>query len=122
MKRIIGLAAVSLTALHLGGCGSSSGTPGPGSTSSGNGDPATGSTTTPAVMRPLFVVSTGVLPYPTDLYFAGSTDGTLRLPSTPFLPNAAAINSLDGFSTTAPITVRFSAPLNPATITPAEAR
>ena len=63
-----------------------------------------------------FVPLSGVLPYPTDLYFSGSTDGTLNLPSTPFLPNAPAINALDGFSTVATATARFSAPINPATI------
>ncbi len=61
----------------------------------------------------------GVLPYPTDLYFSGSTDGTLNGPVTPFLPNAATINALDGFSTVASSTVRFSAPINAATISPA---
>ena len=60
-----------------------------------------------------------MLPYPTDLYFSGSTDGTLNSPVTPFLPNAATINALDGFSTVASSTVRFSAPIDPATISPA---
>ena len=35
---------------------------------------------------------------------------------TPFLPNATTINALDGFSTVASSTVRFSAPINAATI------
>ena len=50
---------------------------------------------------PNFAPLSGVLPYPTDLYFSGSTDGTLNSPVTPFLPNAATINALDGFSTVA---------------------
>ena len=58
----------------------------------------------------------GVLPYPTDLYFSGSTDGTLNMPTTPFLPNAASVNALDGFSTVATATARFSAPIDPLTI------
>ena len=61
----------------------------------------------------------GVLPYPTDLYFSGSTDGTLNSPVTPFLPNAAAINALDGYSTNASATARFSAPIDPATVSAA---
>ena len=118
MNRILNVFALAISAALLTACGGGS-TPGAGSQSTGNGDPSGGGSTTPAPMRPLFVVATGVLPYPTDLYFFGSTDGTLRLPSTPFLPNAAAINSLDGFSTTAPITVRFSAPIDPATLSAA---
>ena len=117
MKRIHVLAALGLSVLVLGGCGGGSGGPGPGSQSAGNGDPA--GTSAAAAMRPLFGVATGILPYPTDLYFAGSTDGTLRLPNTPFLPNSPAINALDGFSTTAPITVRFSSPIDATTLSPA---
>jgi dienelactone hydrolase len=118
MNRILKVFALAIPAMFLAACGGGS-TPGAGSQSTGNGDPAGAGTTSPAPMRPLFVVATGVLPYPTDLYFVGSTDGTLRLPSTPFLPNADAINSLDGFSTTAPITVRFSAPIDPSTLSAA---
>ena len=117
MKRIHVLAALGLSVLVLGGCGGGSGGPGPGSQSAGNGDPA--GTRAAAALRPLFGVATGILPYPTDLYFAGSTDGTLRLPNTPFLPNSPAINALDGFSTTAPITVRFSSPIDATTLSPA---
>jgi len=51
--------------------------------------------------RALFAPLSGILPYPTDLYFSGTTDGTLNIPASPFLPNAAALNQLDGYSTTA---------------------
>lgn len=118
MKRILNVFVLAFWTMTLAAC-SAGLTPGAGSQANGNGDPANSGTATPAAMRPLFVVATGVLPYPTDLYFAGSTDGTLRLPSTPFLPNAAAINQLDGFSTTAPISVRFSAPIDPTTLSAA---
>ena len=110
--------ALLLAGLLLGGCsGSSSDGIGPTNPESGNGNP-----TTPGgvgVFKANFVPLAGVLPFPTDLYFNGSTDGTLNIPSTPFLPNAAALNALDGYSTVAPATARFSAPINAATISPA---
>jgi platelet-activating factor acetylhydrolase isoform II/virulence factor lipase-like protein len=112
------VSALLLAGLLLGGCsGSSSDGIGPTNPNSGNGNP-----TTPGgvgVFKANFVPLSGVLPFPTDLYFNGSTDGTLNMPSTPFLPNAAAMNALDGYSTNAAATARFSAPINPATISPA---
>lgn len=99
----------------LAGCGgSSSDSIGPTDPTSGNGNPGTGSTA--GVFHANFVPASGVLPYPTDLYFAGSTDGTLNSPTTPFLPNAAAINALDGYSTNASANARFSAAIDPATV------
>jgi pimeloyl-ACP methyl ester carboxylesterase len=75
--------------------------------------PATSSTA-------LFNLSTGQLPYPSDLYFAGSHDGTLNIqPPNPLMPNQAAINALDGFSTNAVIREQFGGALNPATLTAA---
>jgi hypothetical protein len=109
--------AYAAAALLLVGCSGGS-SPGPTNPQSGNGFPT--GTPAPATMRALFAVTSGVLPYPTDLYFAGSTDGTLRTPVLQSTPNAAAINQLDGFSTVAPITVRFSSPIDPATLTPAD--
>jgi len=113
------LTAVLLIAgFVLAGCGgSSSDNIGPTDPTSGNGNPATSSGV--GVFHPNFVPGSGVLPYPTDLYFNGSTDGTVNGPVTPFLPNAATINALDGFSTVASSTVRFSAPIDPASISPA---
>jgi hypothetical protein len=66
-----------------------------------------------------FNPSEGKLPFPDNLLFNGSTDGTLNIP----VANPAnladprvALNALDGFSTVAPITAHFSSTLDPATI------
>jgi hypothetical protein len=107
-------------ALFLGGCGGSGyGTVGPTNTASGNGNPA-GSTpvaqksTSTALFQPL----QGILPFPTDLYFSGSTDGTLNIqPANALWPGQTALNALDGFSTTAVIRERFAGALNPASLT-----
>jgi len=107
--------ALLVAGFLLAGCsGSSSDGIGPTDPTSGNGNPGTGSSV--GVFHANFVPLSGVLPYPTDLYFSGSTDGTLNSPVTPFLPNAAAINALDGYSTNASATARFSAPIDPATV------
>ena len=117
MSNRLAVALLAAGFLLVGCSGSSSDGIGPTDPTSGNGDP--GGSTGVGDFHPNFVPLSGVLPYPTDLYFAGSTDGTLNLPTTPFLPNAATINALDGFSTNASATVRFSAPIDPATISPA---
>lgn len=112
-------AVLLIAGVLLAGCGSSSDSIGPTDPTSGNGNPGGGGNTGVGVFHASFVPLSGVLPYPTDLYFSGSTDGTLNSPVTPFLPNAAAINALDGYSTNASATARFSAPIDPATISPA---
>lgn len=121
MKALIA-AGIAVLACSLGGCGTGSyGTVGSPDTSSENGNPA-GSTpvTPPSSSTALFQPSAGVLPYPTDLYFAGSQDGTLNIqPANALMPNQAAVNALDGFSTTAVIRERFGGPLNPASFTAA---
>jgi len=68
-----------------------------------------------------FLSSTGFnMPFPNDLYFNGSTDGTVNIPGLPNLTDYSnplvAINSLDGFSSTAPITEQFNKPLDPSTL------
>jgi pimeloyl-ACP methyl ester carboxylesterase len=105
-------------AFLVGGC-SGQGTIGPTNTDSLNGNPG-GATpiTQPGSSTALFHPAAGILPYPTDLYFAGSTDGTLNIqPANALMPNQAAVNDLDGFSTTAVIRERFGGALNPASFT-----
>jgi hypothetical protein len=67
---------------------------------------------------PFFRPTTGILPFPIDLYFSGTTDATLNLPGTlrPVTPHFDALNALDGWSTTSDITIRFSGALDPATL------
>src|SRR5437879_908968 len=115
-------AAVLAAALLCDGCsGSGYGSVGPTNTASGNGNPGGGTqiaqkSTSTALFQPL----QGILPFPTDLYFAGSTDGTLNIqPANALMPNQAALNALDGFSTTAVIRERFGGALNPASFTAA---
>jgi len=89
-----------------------------------NGNPGGG---TPPAQKAagtaLFQPLQGILPYPTDLYFFGSTAGTLNIPLTASLyPSVTtALNNLDGFSTTGVIRERFGGALDPATLTAAGA-
>jgi hypothetical protein len=108
-------------ALALGGCSSHNDAIGPTNTFALNGNPG-GSTppSQPGAATAFFNPATGQLPYPTDLYFAGSTDGTLNIqPPNALMPNQASVNALDGFSTTAVIREGFTTALDPATFTPA---
>jgi hypothetical protein len=117
MKRIFAALTAAL-ALLVAACSSGGyGTVGPPDTSSGNG---AGGGTPPVntTSTALFEPAAGVLPYPTDLYFAGSTDGTINIqPPNAAEPNQAAINALDGFSTTAVIRENFGGALDPASFT-----
>ncbi len=117
MKRTIA-ALTAAVALLVGACSSGGyGTVGPPDTSSGNGS---GGGTPPVntTSTALFEPAAGVLPYPTDLYFAGSTDGTINIqPPNAAEPNQAAINALDGFSTTAVIRENFGGALDPSSFT-----
>jgi len=119
MNKFIAAALVS-GALLLTACGTGgNGTIGPPNLTLANGNP--GGSTPPAQKSSstaLFQPAAGILPYPTDLYFAGSQDGTLNIqPANALMPNQAAVNALDGFSTTAVIRERFQGPLNPASFT-----
>lgn len=119
-------AAILLTAgLLLGGCfgdSSSDGEPSlnPTDPTSGNGAPP--NQPAPPGFKALFQPTVGVLPYPIDLFFSGTTDGTLNMPITSFNSNAAALNNLDGFSTVGVIRARFGAPIDPATLNAANVR
>jgi pimeloyl-ACP methyl ester carboxylesterase len=114
------MAACLAAAFFVSACSGGHGTVGQTNTASGNGNPAGVTPVTPqAPTAALFQPLAGILPYPTDLYFAGSTDGTLNIqPENALMPNQTAINALDGFSTTAVIRARFGGPLDPTSFTP----
>ncbi|MEA2111060.1 MAG: Ig-like domain-containing protein [Campylobacterota bacterium] len=69
----------------------------------------------------LFEKSKGNIPYPSDILFAGSTDGTLNIPISEGASAGEAglttmLNTLDGFSTTSPITVGISGEMDATTL------
>ena len=97
--------------------------------SSGSNSPTTAVVAGPArntdgsvvsgVQTARFDPSNGVLPFPTNLLFNGSTDVTLNPPvvnPNNFGDPAVALSALDGFSTNAPWTAQFSAAINPASV------
>ncbi len=100
--------ALLATIILAAGCSSSKDGVGPTNILAGNGTPP------PPVagvgsFKALFVANYGIFPYPTDLYFNGSTDGTLNIPAeAAVFPQRAAMNELDGFSTTASSYFRMS--------------
>lgn len=67
-----------------------------------------------------FDPTNGTLPYPSNLLFSGSTDGTLNIPiadpGDPASATVRALNQLDGFSTVAPLVATFSAAIDPASV------
>ena len=68
-----------------------------------------------ARFSPLF----GIMPFPNDLYFNGSTTGTLNIPaSATITANAplAALNHLDGYGTQSDISIYFTQQVDPATV------
>lgn len=77
---------------------------------------------TPAVANSpaaIFSPSDGLIPFPSDLLFTGTTDGSLNIPVDVANPADApkiAMNALDGFSTVAPIATTFGSAINAATI------
>jgi dienelactone hydrolase len=125
MKRLI--AAATLAAIVTAGCSSSvDNAPdvGPTTPTTGNGNP--GGEAPPTAAAPTaakFQPAQGVFPFPNDLYFSGTTDGTLNIqPANGLIPQQVGLNALDGWSTTAPIRVTFGAPLNPASLTASTVR
>ena len=79
------------------------------------------------VAKANFSIATGFVPYPIDLFFTPSpvappavpvSDGTLNLPTLVYRPPSmrAALNSLDGWSTSASLDTSFSLPLEPSSI------
>ncbi len=127
MKRLSVAACIAAAALVVSGCANTQSDGGPEDVrptdpTSGNNNPAGGSNPLRSDARALFAPLGGILPYPTDLYFSGTTDGTLNIPANVLQPLGAAVNALDGFSTTAPISIRFSTPLAAASLTAAAVR
>lgn len=122
--RRVRAAILGLTGLLLGGCfGSGSDEPTLNETNPSSGVPTRPiPAPAPTAFRALFQPSVGVLPYPTDAFFSGSTDLTLNIPVTSFNSTAAALNNLDGYSTMGSIRARFSGPINAATLTAANVR
>ena len=98
LNRAFGLSLLALASLTLGGCGEDRTTT--------NQD-----TLNPDGFYARFDPSNGVIPFPNNLLFSGTTDGTLNIPVTDaadYSDPQVAMNALDGFSTVAPITARFS--------------
>lgn len=122
------LSAVLATgALLLVGCSGGSGTDrddiGPTDTSSGSLPGGTTVPPSPTALHPLFQVAQGLLPYPTDLYFSGSTDGTLNIaPANSLIPAQAALNSIDGYGVNSAIRARFSGAVSAASLSAASVR
>jgi len=112
--RIQHAALMLVTGLMVGACGSGSSSLGSTNTASGNGAPPP--VARPA-FRPLFQLGQGILPYPTDLFVNGSTDGTLKAPVLAVTPNVGSLNSLDGFGVNTEMTIRFSKRVDPVTLT-----
>ncbi|MGD9598076.1 MAG: lipase [Steroidobacteraceae bacterium] len=119
--------ALAAGALLFAGCSGGSGmdSDGIGQTDTSSGSLPGGSTVPPAptALHPLFQVAQGLLPYPTDLYFSGTTDGTLNIqPANALIPAQAALNSIDGYGVNTPIRARFSGAVSAASLTAASVR
>jgi len=106
MKRMYAFLILVLPLLALSGCGQTTGD---------GAVVATGQPTFGANFDP----TNGIIPFPDDLLFTGSVDGTLNIPvvdPTDFADPKVAMNALDGFSTIAPISTTFATAVNAATI------
>src|SRR3954447_7718682 len=70
-----------------------------------------------------FDPATGIVPFPTNLLLLGSTDLTLNIPSadpTDFGDPKVAMSALDGFSTVAPWSTSFNAPIDATSLVPGD--
>jgi len=79
-------------------------------------DPSNGSSESTPPRGPIFDPASANIPTTNDLLFSGSSDGTLNIPNTDNNPIITAINELDGFSTSIPITADFGMSLDPASL------
>ncbi len=67
-----------------------------------------------------FAPADGVIPFPSNLLLSGTLDGTLNIPvadAADFADPQVALNSLDGFSTIAPIKTEFNLAIEAASLT-----
>lgn len=76
-----------------------------------------------STFKAMFVPAGGIMPFPNDLFFSGTVDGTLNIPVAD--PNdvsdyLVAMNAQDGYSTTAPLFIPFNDTLDPATVSNAD--
>jgi hypothetical protein len=127
MFRLTAAVVILVAAIATAGCSNSAGDPpdvGPTDPTVGNGNPVGGAAApTPAATAALFQPAQGIFPFPNDLYFGGSADGTINIqPANALIPNQVGLNALDGWSTTAPIRVRFASALDPTSFNAANVR
>ncbi|MDQ7057846.1 MAG: Ig-like domain-containing protein [Ghiorsea sp.] len=92
-----------------------------------DGGPGTISTTAP--MEAKYSTTDGIIPFPNNILIFGGpgpVDGTLDIvinnPADPKEAPKVAMNTLDGFSTVAPITTTFGLPIDATTITSTSVR
>lgn len=90
-------------------------------------DAGPGVISTTAPMEAKYSTTDGIIPFPNNILFIGTTDGTLNITSgvtnpTDITNPTVALNTLDGFSTVAPISTTFSLPIDAATITASSVR
>lgn len=127
MNRLTAAVVTLLAASVIAGCSNSAGNPpdvGATDPTVGNGNPVGGAAApTPAATAALFQPAQGIFPFPNDLYFGGSLDGTINIqPANALIPNQTGLNALDGWSTTAPIRVRFASAIDATSLTPSNVR
>jgi len=127
MIRLTAAVVIVVAAIVTAGCSNSAGDPpdvGATDPTIGNGNPVGGAAApTPATTAALFQPAQGIFPFPNDLYFSGTLDGTLNIqPANALIPNQVGLNALDGWSTTAPIRVRFASALDPTSFTASNVR
>ena len=107
-KRIITFAAVPLAILVLAACDTDKPTT------------VQDSINTTAPSTSDYDLSQSIIPFPNDLLFTDSADGTINIPDvdeTDLSDPQVAINGVDGFSTVAPMSTGFSTAIDPASIT-----
>jgi hypothetical protein len=127
MNRLFAAGMIVAAALTAAGCSSSAGnspdvTPTNPTSGSLPGN-SSATPTTPVATAALFEPAQGIFPFPNDLYFSGTTDGTLNIqPANGLIPNQVGLNALDGWSTTAPIRIRFGGALDPTSFNAADIR